>query len=259
MRIALAGLVAALIHFTAPDPALAQPYPPHVQREVDKIVATCRQSGGTPRSVAKGVMRSALTHQGARDWVIYTGAMDCAGAMTVWGGTAGQTLILLSADGRGVRHLYAHNWRVDDGSPPVITIDGGIACAQGRHDLCTARLSWNGSSFEPVSGGARFAQASQTSGRSIVGDWAETPDGCRSPTAGLIRVGPKSLASDELSCRFRDVSRSGSTVRWTGTCDEGQGDYPVTVTATETNGRLMVRFGDGHSWRPLGRCPRRSS
>jgi hypothetical protein len=95
-------------------------------------------------------------------------------------------------------------------------------------------------------------------GRSIVGDWAETRDGCASPMAGLVRIGPKSLTTDEMSCTFRYVSRAGSIVTWTGSCNEGGWARPMTVTAAESGGRLTIRFASGNAWAPLMRCPRRT-
>jgi hypothetical protein len=54
--------------------------------------------------------------------------------------------------------------------------------------------------------------ATGTNPRSIVGDWAETREGCASPMAGLTRIGAMSLANNEFSCRFSSVTRSGATV-----------------------------------------------
>jgi hypothetical protein len=93
--------------------------------------------------------------------------------------------------------------------------------------------------------------------RTIVGDWAETRAGCASPMAGLISIAPMAISTDEYVCRFDGVSRAGSTVNWTGVCEEPSGRKTrERVSATEAGGRLTIRFGNGHAWQPLMRCPR---
>lgn len=90
--------------------------------------------------------------------------------------------------------------------------------------------------------------------RSIVGDWALDPKDCGTPFA--FRIGPRALASDSFACAFTDVSRTGSTVRFAGVCDDGPGDKPETVTATEVDGRLSLAFRRaGGRFPDLRRCP----
>ncbi len=253
MRTAITA-IALTVCLYSPCVGASSNWPAPVRQEVAKLIESCRSAGGTPRSIEAGVSRSPLTSDEPNDYVIDTSRMDCAGAMTVWGGTAGQTLILVPANGRGIRQLPAHSWRIGEGSPPVITVVGGFDCAMGRHDRCDAQLRWDGRSFVRINTSGPATTGSTN--RSIVGDWAETRDGCSSPMAGRTSIRAMSISNDEFVCRFDSVSRSGATVTWTGSCDDGQGPSKrkSTVTATETAGKLTVRV-NGNAWAPMLRCP----
>ena len=236
--------------------ASASTFPAPVRAQLADLVEQCTSAGGRAEVGQNAVTRASLTTANFDDHIIDSAQIHCAGAMTAFGGTAGQQLVLVPSIGKP-RTVYAHTWRVFGDGKMDIEIVGGIACAQGRQDQCEKRLTWNGTEFAPVNGGARIEQVNASAeGRSIVGDWAESRDGCASPMAGLVRVGSKSLTTDEMSCTFRDVARSGATVTWTGSCDEGRGAKPAKVTATESAGRLTIRFANGNAWSPLMRCPR---
>jgi hypothetical protein len=240
-----------------PAIAAAQADPPFVQRELNRLLDDCRSVGGRPNVKSGAVTRASLRDGEFSDHIIWSGAIDCAGALLAFGGAAGQALVLIPGDGRGIRQVPAHSWRLVGDGPMMVEVVGGMECTAGQQDRCTQRLSWNGMAFAgaatetaviPSNAGGQF--------RSIVGDWAETRYGCASPMAGLVRIGSKSLGTDEMSCTFRDVSRSGPSVTWTGSCNEGGRATPTTVTATESGGRLMIRFANGNAWAPLVRCPR---
>jgi hypothetical protein len=237
--------------------AVAQSWPQPVRVELERLLSECRSAGGQPRVKPGAVSKAALTDSSFADHIVWSGEIDCRGALTAFGGAAGQALVLVPADGRGVRQIPAHSWKLIGDGPMIVEITGGMDCAMGHHDRCTGRLAWTGAAFSPATDNARVQSVNETSGqKSIVGDWAENRDGCASPMAGLVRIGPKSLTTDELSCTFSSVSRSGSTVTWTGSCREGGRSKPVTINATENSGRVTVRFLNGSSWAPLMRCPR---
>jgi hypothetical protein len=252
-------LLLAMIASALTAPALAQSHPPVVQRELTRLLEDCRTSGGRSTLQPGAVTRASLRDSEFTDFIIWSGQIDCVGAVTAFGGAAGQALVLIPGDGRGVRQVPAHSWRLIGEGPSAVEVIGGIDCAAGRQERCTQRLAWNGSAFAAMGVAPRIEQANAPQGgRSIVGDWAETRNGCASPMAGLVRIGSKSLTTDEMSCTFRDVSRSGSTVTWTGSCNESGRARPMTVTATESGGRLTIGFAGGSAWAPLMRCPRRS-
>lgn len=90
--------------------------------------------------------------------------------------------------------------------------------------------------------------------RSIVGDWAADINDCG--TSFVFHVGPRELGSEGFSCTFSDVSRTGTTVQFVGTCNNGPGPKPETVTATEADGRLALSFARGKGrYAGLRRCP----
>jgi hypothetical protein len=244
--------------------AVAQPHPTVVQRELHRLIEDCRTAGGRPDVKAAAVTRASLRDGSFSDFVIWSGEIDCHGAPMAFGGAAGQALALVPGDGRGVRQVPAHSWRLVGDGPMVVEIVGGLDCAAGHQNRCTQRLAWTGAAFEPTSGNAIVLPVNAyRQPRSIVGDWSESVEGCASPTAGLVRIGAMSLSNDEFVCRFGSVARSGATVTWTGICEEGLGTQAgrkrkATVTATEANGRLMVRV-NGNAWTPMIRCPDRQN
>lgn len=71
--------------------------------------------------------------------------------------------------------------------------------------------------------------------KSIVGKWGSDGEACAfSPTV----IGPRSIDSPELRCRFSSVSRTGETVTWRGSCDRAFGGRvpEATVTARRYQG-----------------------
>jgi hypothetical protein len=78
--------------------------------------------------------------------------------------------------------------------------------------------------------------------QSIVGAWDFPASNCSSP----IRLGPMSMKSEDVTCRFTSVTRKGNTVTWKGVCDDAEGSAPQTVTAKlGSNGRLTIRYAPG--------------
>jgi hypothetical protein len=86
---------------------------------------------------------------------------------------------------------------------------------------------------------------------SIVGNWAFPGESCGS----AIAIGPMSLKSDDVDCRFLSVKRSGHQVTWKGACDDAEGSSQETVIATEKNGRVTIRYmNGGNILQNLRRC-----
>jgi hypothetical protein len=91
---------------------------------------------------------------------------------------------------------------------------------------------------------AALAPGLATAERSIVGVWYPPGGGCSLDDGGMT-IGPKSLVNQDVSCTFSTVRRRGSTVTWRGICDGAEGANEQTVTATERNGQLTIRFSPG--------------
>jgi hypothetical protein len=242
--------------------AHAQTHPPVVQRELNRLLKDCRSSGGRPTVKAGAVTAASLRDGNYSDFIIWSGEIDCAGALTAFGGAAGQALVLIPGDGRGIRQVPAHSWKLVGSGQMSVEIIGGINCAKGHHDHCRNTLQWNGRALATAGSQAQTDApiSTGTNPRSIVGDWAETREGCASPMAGRTRIGAMSLANDEFSCRFTSITRAGATVTWNGTCEDGTGprsgkQQKSTVTATESSARLTIRI-NGNAWAPMIRCPR---
>lgn len=89
----------------------------------------------------------------------------------------------------------------------------------------------------------------------IVGEWyAEEigPQDCGGPHA--MHIGPMHYVEEALSCEFKDVVRDGWSVTWNGSCNDGAGSSPIRLVATETDGRLTLRFNGEPGWSTLRRC-----
>ena len=97
------------------------------------------------------------------------------------------------------------------------------------------------------------ATSSGRAAESIVGTWAPNPGDC-TPVGGMVAVGPLSLTSDDLACRFATVSRAGDVVTWRGHCSTGEtASKPATVTAAWRNSTLVLTI-DGTPSGRLRRC-----
>jgi hypothetical protein len=96
-----------------------------------------------------------------------------------------------------------------------------------------------------LAGVAAFASpAHAETRRSIVGLWSSPEGSCRF-VDGATRIGPRSLDNTDITCRFDTVERKGSRVIWTGTCDDAEGSSRQTVTASEADGELTIRYEPG--------------
>ena len=89
-----------------------------------------------------------------------------------------------------------------------------------------------------------IAPASAQEPRSIVGVWALSGQGC-ARGEGSLKIGALSLESEDVTCRFKSVSRKGNVVTWMGPCDDAEGSRMQSVTATERNGRFTIRYAPG--------------
>lgn len=88
---------------------------------------------------------------------------------------------------------------------------------------------------------------------SIVGKWRFPEESCEQ----AILIGPLSLDSEDVACRFTSVKREGATVTWQGNCDDAEGGSAEIVTATETDGKLTIRYlKGGNTLDNLLRCPK---
>ena len=85
----------------------------------------------------------------------------------------------------------------------------------------------------------------------IVGEWALPGESC----VDAIGIGPMTMKSVDVDCRFTSVKRKGHVVTWKGVCDDAEGSSKQTVIATEKNGRLTIRYvPGGNTIRNLWRC-----
>lgn len=92
--------------------------------------------------------------------------------------------------------------------------------------------------------------------RSIVGKWHFPGQGCGADD-GAITIGPMSLQSEDVLCKFKTVKRDGNTVTWTGVCGDVEAGGNQRVTATETAKGLTIRYHPGGNvLEGLQRCPR---
>lgn len=88
---------------------------------------------------------------------------------------------------------------------------------------------------------------------SIVGKWRFAEETCEH----AIRIGPLSLDSEDVACRFTSVKRDGATVTWQGHCDDAEGNSAETVVATAEGERLTIRYlKGGNVLEGLLRCPK---
>lgn len=97
-----------------------------------------------------------------------------------------------------------------------------------------------------VAAALMFTVTPAMAAETIVGTWAPDPTAC-TPVGGMLDIGPRSLTTDILACRFDDVSRDGDRVTWHGRCSEGEERYPATVVAALYQHRLTVSL-NGHGW-----------
>jgi hypothetical protein len=80
--------------------------------------------------------------------------------------------------------------------------------------------------------------------RSIVGTWTSAGSAC-TRAAGALTIGPMSLDGEDVLCKFSSVKREGNRVTWQGVCDDAEGSAKQTVIATESNGKLTIRYVPG--------------
>lgn len=80
-------------------------------------------------------------------------------------------------------------------------------------------------------------------GRTIVGEWAPDPKNCL-PFAGAMQISAMSMVTDEMSCNFKSVARSGDQVTWRGGCSFGSKSVPSMVIATLMGDTLAVRINN---------------
>ena len=89
--------------------------------------------------------------------------------------------------------------------------------------------------------------------KSIVGKWRFAQETCDM----AITIGPMSMTSEDVNCRFTSVRRDGNRVTWQGACDDAEGGSNETVVATEQDGRLTIKYmKGGNVLENLVRCPR---
>jgi hypothetical protein len=96
------------------------------------------------------------------------------------------------------------------------------------------------------------ASAASAQSASVVGRWSAEP-ACKADD--IITIGPKTLKSSDVDCRFSSVSRSGNTVTWQGVCDDAEGSNTQTVIATLKGDVLSFRYVPGGNYvENLRRC-----
>ncbi len=260
-----------LVLATGLNPAIAsEPLPPAAQAVIREAKKLC-DGAGVFRRTTTPIQRVDVFGRGKLDWVLSDENWECEGAYTIYGGTAGPTRTIIS-DVRGkaevVFQTYSHALGFPSAGKIVVHYHGS-ACGRIGAEACVKQQRWDGRGFvldrvlvgdgpQRPAAPVTTANISRTGSpsRSIVGTWAESAEACRSPDFGAVKIGPKSLSSDELSCKFQSVERNGSIVTWTGVCDEGRGDKPMRVSAADTPRGLVVSFKPGGTWAPLKKCGR---
>ena len=100
-----------------------------------------------------------------------------------------------------------------------------------------------------------FASPVAAQERTIVGVWKFPGQGC-ARADGALTIAALGLSSEDVTCRFTNVSRQGPTVSWTGFCDSAAVTGAETVVATERNNELTIRYlRGGNVLVSLTRCP----
>ena len=239
--------------------AVAQPaaYPGAVEAQLRQLASWCAEGGGKARLLDGAVTRASLTDDTMSDHIIWADRIACDAPLFAVGGVVGKVLILVPASGKAIKSAVTTSWRLIGDGPSTVELTGGFECNEGKADSCVHLVRWNETEFANISASVHLANATQARPASIVGDWSESPAACSSPTDGMVRIGPMSLTTDEMSCTFRSVTRSGATVSWFGACNEGGKTKAANVSATERGGRLTITFDGGSPWASLTRCPRR--
>lgn len=117
-------------------PALAQDWPPEVTAIVDEAKSICE---GAFTAAPESVSQRDLNGDGTSDWVIDSGAFQCADSTSTYCGTSGCGVETLINGTRGA--LLLHSWGT--------VTEGGITYLTAPNDRgATARFLWTGSEWQ---------------------------------------------------------------------------------------------------------------
>lgn len=125
--------------------------PPAVEQTTAEAMNECRNVGGTPRLNPGYETRVDLDGDGQPDYVLDFQSLECAGAYSLFCGSAGCPLsvFLSSRSWQRVFGTYAQAWSIERSSArPVLVLDlHGSACGRVGVEACQRRLTWNGREF----------------------------------------------------------------------------------------------------------------
>ena len=124
----------ALLMITSP--ALAQDWPPEVAAIVDEAKSICE---GTFTAAPDSVSQRDLNGDGTPDWVIDSGAFQCADSTGTYCGTSGCGVETLIDDTRG--SLLLHSW-------DTVTESGTTYLTAPNDRGETVRFLWTGSEWQ---------------------------------------------------------------------------------------------------------------
>jgi len=143
--------------------------PDAIARATAEANQECRQAGGRP-SLTPGYQTTVeLNGDGQPDFIIDVTGFNCAGAVSLFCGSAGCPLSVYLSGPGGVRQAFntqAQAWSLDRrASPPVLVLSmHGSACGRVGSAPCEQRYAWNGQSFAALGRGRGGAPASVPNG-----------------------------------------------------------------------------------------------
>lgn len=125
--------------------------PPAVERLTAEALQECRKAGGTPRLGRDFETRADLDGDGQPDYLLAFHALECAGAYSLFCGSAGCPLsvFLSSRSWQQVFGSHVQEWSLEQrGGRPVLVLSlHGSACGVSGFQACERRLAWNGREF----------------------------------------------------------------------------------------------------------------
>ena len=98
-RVLACAILVSVLAATASGQTPTATLPPSVAAALAELTAMCSDAGGAPR-VEKAVQRADLNADGAEDFVLYAGWLDCENAWSIYGDRE-KALTVFAGDGHG--------------------------------------------------------------------------------------------------------------------------------------------------------------